>query len=246
VILLDNIFSHEMTVNYSDVDESDSLSNVGFLRMFQEVGAMHCDTNGYGPNNTATTHVAWIILNWRLKVFFRPRWNTKLKINTWTKTCEHLFSYRDFEMYDDCNNLVAIATSKWILLNCVERHVTRLTDDVEIKYNCVDKSVFNDKVNEKLKEPIDSINVLDYTICRRDIDTNHHVNNLNYLTYAYEALPEKIYNNSIFNNVEIMYKHEAKLNDKLTFSYSCINNSEHIVCIKNMNENTTNAIVKLY
>lgn len=240
---MDNIYTCKMVVNYSDVNENNQLSNFGILRMFQEIGALHSDFVGYGPNNTPDTNVAWIILNWKLQVFTRPKWNTKLKINTWTKTREHIFSYRDFEMFDENNNLVAIATSKWVLLNVIQKHITRITDDVEKKYNCLDKSVFDMKINEKLKEPLDSKNALEYIISRRDIDTNHHVNNLNYLLFAYEALPESVYVNSNFNNVEIMYKHEAKLGDKLIFAYANLNNS-HIVSIKN--ENTLNAIVKLY
>lgn len=242
---MNGMYTHFMIINYSDVDENNALSNVGILRMFQEVGAVHSDLVGYGPNNSPTTHVAWIILNWRLQVLSRPKWNTKLKINTWTNTCEHLFSYREFEMFDENNNLIAKATSKWILLNCLERHITKITEDVEKKYNCINKFVFENKLSEKLKEPIDAINVQNYTICRKDIDTNHHVNNLNYLLYAYEALPEKIYKNNNFNNVEIMYKHEAKLGDNLTFSYAT-NGNEHIVSIKNLEEKTLNAVVKLY
>ena len=68
---------------------------------------------------------------------------------------------------------------------------------------------------EKLKEPEISEITFDYIVQRRDVDTNHHVNNLHYLDYAYEALPNDVYINNDFKNVEIMYKHEAKLGDNI-------------------------------
>lgn len=243
---MNNIYTNLMTVNYSDVDENNVLSNVGILRMFQETGAVHCDLLGYGPNNTPSTHVAWIILNWKLKVFSRPKWNTKLTIKTWSKTHHNLFCYRNFEMYDDNDILVSVANSKWVLLDCIERHLTKITKEIEERFNCLDKPVFNEKTCEKLEEPINSKEILDYIICRRDIDTNHHVNNLNYLIYAYETLPKEVFENTKFSNVEIMYKHEAKLGDKLSFCYAEEENNEHVVTIKNKEENTINAIIKLY
>ncbi len=52
-------------------------------------------------------------------------------------------------------------------------------------------------------------NIYKYTAVRRDIDANHHVNNVNYLEFAYDALPEKI--NLNFENLEIFYKKQIKL-----------------------------------
>ena len=74
---------------------------------------------------------------------------------------------------------------------------------------------------------------MNYKVQRRDIDTNKHVNNLIYLDYAYEALPSEIYENYNFSNIEIMYKHEAKLGDTLSLFYTNTEENEHIITIKN-------------
>ena len=98
---------------------------------------------------------------------------------------------------------------------------------------------------EKLNEPENSTFITQYTVTRRDIDTNHHVNTLNYLDFANEALPEKIFFNSDFKNVEIMYKHEAKLGEKLNIFYAEQDNST-IITIKNEDNSKLHCIVKLY
>ena len=96
---------------------------------------------------------------------------------------------------------------------------------------------------EKLKEPENSKLISEYTVLKRDLDLNHHVNNLNYLDFAYEALPKE----SIvdFNHVEIMYKHESRLGDNLQLFYS-IENNYNIITIKTKNTNKLNCIIKLY
>ena len=92
-----DIYSHNLTINYSDVDENNQVTNKGLLRLLQEVAGIHCGLLGYGVNDTPKTGLAWILLNWKLKVFARPKTNTNLLIKTWTRKKTPLFVYRDFE-----------------------------------------------------------------------------------------------------------------------------------------------------
>ena len=165
-----DIYSHNLTINYSDVDENNQVTNKGLLRLLQEVAGIHCGLLGYGVNDTPKTGLAWILLNWKLKVFARPKTNTNLLIKTWTRKKTPLFVYRDFEIYDNAYNLVAIASSKWVLFNVNNKSISRVTDGVNEKYIQVNKEVFPEKFEEKIKEPLNSEFVLDYTVQRRDID----------------------------------------------------------------------------
>ena len=241
-----NIYSYDININFSDVDEDNQMTNKGILRLMQEVAGIRSGMLGYGVNDVPRTGLAWLILYWKLKVFTRPRTNTKLTVNTWTRSENPLFSYRDFEVYDENNTLVAIATSKWVLFDVNKKSITKIAGDVKEKYACIDKFAFNEKFSEKLRESENSEFIMDYVIQRRDIDTNHHVNNLYYLDYANEALPYEIFRNCKFSNVEIMYKHEAKLGDTVSLFYSSKSENEHIVTVKNKENGKINAIVKLY
>ena len=156
-----------------------------------------------------------------------------------------LFFTRDFEIFDESNNLIAIATSKWVLFDLKKGLLTKITNDFKAMYKEVDKHVFDNPVIEKLKEPENSQMVCEYKVQRRDIDTNHHVNNLIYLDLAYEILPDYILSNTNFKNVEIMYKHEAKFGETLHLFYAENNNSTFIT-IKNSDNDKIHCIIKLY
>ena len=241
-----SIFSQNLTINYSDVDSDNELTNKGILRLMQEVAGVHSGTLGYGINDILKTHLAWLILNWKLRVFYRPKTNTPITISTWVRSENPLFCYRDFEVLDSNNNLIAIASSKWILFNINKKGIIKLPIDVRRKYSYEECTVFTEEWNEKLKEPENLNFVISYKVQRRDIDTNKHVNNLFYLDYALEALPEEIYNSIKFSNVEIMYKHEAKLGDTLSLFYSELENNEYVITIKDKKNKKLHAIVKLY
>ena len=104
---------------------------------------------------------------------------------------------------------------------------------------------FNE-VNFELTVPETFTNTYTYTSERRDIDTNHQVNNLFYLDFAYSALPEEIYNNRFdLNNIEITYKKEIKLGDTIKCKYA-FENSKHIVVIFSEDEKTVHAVINLY
>lgn len=241
-----NIFTKKFEVSFSDINLNNELSNKGALRIMQEIAGLHSSSLGYGLNDSPKTGFAWLLLNWKLKVFSRPKWETTLTVNTWSKSMNPLFAYRDIEIYDDKNNLVAVGSSKWILFDINKKSLCKIPDEVKEKFTNVDKSVFEEKFNEKLKEPENSNFVYEYQIQRRDIDTNNHVNNLNYLDYAYQSLPEDIFFNINFSNVEIMYKHEAKLGDTISVFYSHTENDEYIVTIKDQERKKLHAIIKLY
>ena len=150
--------------------------------------------------------------------------------------------FRDFELYNSDGELCVVGTSKWTLFH-LDKGLIRLTSDILDNFTIENKNALEFDF-KKIKEPDNYLNVYEYTVSRSDIDINHHMHNLRYLDLAYETLPKNVYENNYFNNIEIMYKKECYLADKLKCFYSNIND-EHIVTIKSEDENTLHAIVKL-
>lgn len=70
------------------------------------------------------------------------------------------------------------------------------------------------------------------------------MHNLNYINLAYETLPENIYISEL-NNIEVMFKKQIKIRETVDCFYSCTDNT-NIITIKNKENNTVNAIVKIF
>lgn len=241
-----NLCSKSFEVTLPDVGEDNLITNKGFLRMFQEIGAIHSKMFGFGLNDAKKTGLFWIILNWKLKVLTRPKWNEKINVSTWCSNYTHIYFYREFKAYDEEGNVIAIATSKWILFDFNKSAVFKITNNFLENYcKTIDNTTFETKLVEKFKEPEKIEYICDYTILNRDIDSNHHVNNLNYLDFAYEAIFKKNIKNPNFNNVEIMYKHEAKIGENIKLFYSK-DEEINIITIKNSDDNRLHCIIKLY
>lgn len=125
------------------------------------------------------------------------------------------------------------------------KKIERITPKIVESFGLENRSVFNDSLDEKPTIPNNLTLNFTYTIQRRDIDTNGHVNNLHYIDYALETLPEDIYNSNEFDNIEIHYKKEIKYGETIKCYYSFENN-KHLITIKSEDDKTLHSIIKLY
>lgn len=240
------IFTYNYKIKYSDVGRDNKLTLKALTNILQESAISHSDQAGYGVNNISNTHLAWLLLNWKVKIFIHPHCNEELIVKTWPRTFDRLYSYRDFEVYDKESNLVAIASSKWFPIDTETKRIRKITPEISEAYGePVTNSVFDEPFKNKITVPEDLKLNFTYTTQRRDIDTNGHVNNLNYIDYALETLDEDIFNNTTFTNLEIVYKKEIKLKENIKCYYTFEDN-KHIVTIKSEDDSTIHAIVKFY
>lgn len=238
------MFEKEFLVEYTDIDKNNKLSYYGLLKWLQEIGCLHVSELEYGLDNVSKTGFVWILLNWKIKIFSRPSWKTTLHIKTWPSKIVHTICYRDYEILDKQGNRIAIATSNWVLFDIRTNRIARATPEITQKFTSNEGRVFDTEI-QKLNDPKTFENTFTYTILRKDIDTNNHVNNLNYITFALEALPEEVYNNTEFSNIEIMYKKQCMLGDTINCNYHKENENEHIITIKSHNNSILHTIIRL-
>ena len=66
---------------------------------------------------------------------------------------------------------------------------------------------------------------------RRDIDTNRHVNNIHYLDYALEALPQEVFDH-LPDTVEVVYRRQILLGAAIRCLYSVTEDGQHQVEIQ--------------
>jgi medium-chain acyl-[acyl-carrier-protein] hydrolase len=238
------IYKEKFKLGLKDIGKENKIKNKSILEILENIGAYHSDTVGYGVNEIPETNVSWILLDWNLKVINRPTYGQTLEIHTWGRGMNRFFTFRDYEIYDENNKLCAIATSKWTLIDVRTGKLARLTEDMINKYNPEEKSVFLEEM-DKIKIPKEFTSKIEYTVIRKDIDINKHMHNLYYLDLAYEALPEDVYEQRVFDNIRITYKKEIKLGDTVICYYTKKEDS-HIIVIKNKDSDILHAVIELY
>ncbi|MBQ3415646.1 MAG: hypothetical protein IJH39_09990 [Clostridia bacterium] len=242
------IFKEEFKIELEDIGKDKCFSNKALLKYLENIGADHSSQAGYGILDMERTKVSWILLDWKVRIFKREKYSKTIKINTWSRGSKRIYSYRDFEVFDENNNKIAIATSRWALINIDTGKIERISEDITEKYYPENEFVFEEAELEKRKEPEEFVNTIKYTVNRSDIDINNHMHNLNYLDLAYEALPQEIYEKDEFNNIRITYKKEIKLGEtvKCKYTFDKKQNDKHIVAITSEDDSKIHAIIEVY
>lgn len=205
------IYKENFKIGLKDIGKNNTIKNRAILEILENIGAYHSDKVKFGANETEETRTGWILLDWNLEVIKRPKYGQTLSVSTWGRDVKKFFTFRDFEIYDEEQNLCAIATSKWALIDIDNRKMVKLTEEIMNRYEPEEKTVFSEEKLGKLKVPNKFLSSIDYKVIRKDIDINNHMHNLYYLDLAYEAMPEEVYEKRPFDKVRITYKKEIKL-----------------------------------
>lgn len=240
-------FEHKFKIGLREIGLNNKLSNYGILAYLQDLATMHSDTVDYGVKDVFSKKQAWLLMDWQLEVKNRPAFNEDINIETYAVASNKpsFHCYRDFNLFDKNNNLIATATSKWVLFDSNINKIVKVDENIMNKFGSEGNSSVSEAKLKKLKERDLTRCTFEYTVNRADIDVNKHVNNLNYLKFAYEAIPEDLFFGEELNNLRIMYKHQIKLGDKIKCCYSFEDN-KHSIAIKSEDEKTLHAIVELW
>ena len=220
------------------------LLNRALLGYLEDIAGMHSNEAGFGLNDIEKTGYTWVLLNWKVRLFKRPIYGEKILIKTWARNYEKFYTFRDYQVFDANNNLIAIASTKWLLINAKTMKIEKISEEIISKYYPENISVFEGESEiNKIAPPKESSHYITYLVQRKDIDINNHMHNIYYLDLAYEALPEDIYQNCTFKNIEIMYKKEILVGKLVKCFYSFVDNC-HFISIKSEDENILHAIIK--
>lgn len=234
-------FTCTKSVSLSDIGQNLKITNRGFLNILQEAANLASSSVGHGVDDIETTGTTWVLLYWRLKILKRAKYNDTLTIKTWASFERKIYSIRSFEVYNENNDLIAIADSKWVFVDAKSHSILKITDEIIETYKSIDEKLFDTELKDKIKLPEEISENYCYTTMKRDLDANHHVNNVSYLDIAIEALPNDLINND-FENINIIYKKELQYKDTVSCYYKNEDN-KHFVYLYTKETNTLNGVV---
>ena len=228
-------------IGLGDIDFNNNLRIKSLLGFLEDAGGIHSNKVGYGLLDIPEKKRSWVLIAWKVKLFKRPHYAETLRIKTWSCSIEKLYAIRDFEIYNENNEKIGIATSKWVCFDTDKMTFIRIEKELIDAYGVEKEKVFEDDI-EKLKEPSSYISSCSIKITKNLIDVNRHVHNLNYIDFASQLYPYEVMEEA--TNIEVMYKKEIKENETIKCFYG-IEDDNHYVVIKSEDEKIIHAIIKL-
>lgn len=231
------IYTTKERVIVEDIGKDFKMNNRSFLRILQEAANRASADVGYGITDIEKNKTSWVLLYWRIKILKRARYNDELTIQTWASFTKNIYSIRSFKVYLG-DELIAIADSKWVFVDAYKHSILKIPDDIMKTYGKVEDRVFEDEFKDKFKFSDDLKEDFSYKTMRRDLDVNHHVNNIAYLDIASELLSEELLLNA--TEIAVVYKKEIAYGDTVSCFYK-----DDTIYLFNKEKNILNGVIKI-
>lgn len=202
------IYEFSGRVRYSEVDENAKLTLKGLVNYFQDVSTFHSEHLGVGLDYLGKKHQAWILSSWQIVIDRLPMLCEEVTSQTWSYEIKGFYGRRNFALLDGAGNKTAWANSVWVLLDTQEQRPVRPSADMVEKYG-TETRLDMDYAPRKIAIPEGGVREESFAIGKHFLDTNHHVNNGQYIAMAEEYLPAGF----SVRQVRAEYKKQAKLHD---------------------------------
>lgn len=240
------VIERKYQIKHIDTGMDLKMSNRAFLSYLEDIASFHGNTIGASALNIEETRLTWIIMGWHVEIYQRPKFLDEITIRTWsTGSYKKIYSFRDFEVFNSNGDLIAKASSKWILYNIDKQMPIRIPEELAEKFKPENSYVFGKQDVCTLKENQHKGEITYvHNVQKRDIDVNMHVHNVFYLDFANEALPMEVYKNVAFDKFDIIYKKQFVYGEKITCRLLSENDSSFVTLLDD--DNITHAYLKLY
>ena len=200
-------FKKEYMIPYFHTDKDGYLRFPNILAYMAETSSWHSDSIGAGIKHLMERNLGWMLNRWEVKVYTYPRAKDNITIVTWTSGFNKFYATREFSLEDDKGNLLAKATTQWILIDMKKKRPVRIPPDFIDRYKRVEEYNFKEFTNFNIT--VDDLGMTsDFTVRRSDIDNNNHVNNTKYVDWIIEDMPDSIFENERIEEFSIIYKKE--------------------------------------
>jgi acyl-ACP thioesterase len=183
------MYTWESRVRFSEIGEDKRLTLDSILNYFQDSSTFHSEDIGNGMEVVEGLKRVWVLSSWQIVVNEYPKIGEHIKLGTWPYDFNRFFGGRNFIMYGDDGRVLAYANSLWTYLNSENGRPVRVEDEIVSRYQLEPKYDM-DYADRKiaLSEEMTAQNAFPVEVYH--LDTNHHVNNGQYVKMAGAYLPQ--------------------------------------------------------
>lgn len=209
-------YSFSGRVRYSEIGENGLLTLPGILNYFQDCSTFQSEEVGLGIDILKEWKRIWVLSAWQVVVDRYPYMGERIKTSTWAYGFRGFMGFRNFTMETEGGERLAYANTFWTYIDAENGLPVRLeakdTDAYRGKDGKMESKLDMEYAPRKIVLPEDYEQQDSFAVQKHHLDTNHHVNNGQYIAWAQEYLPEGFR----IRQMRADYRIQARLHDEVT------------------------------
>lgn len=208
------MYEYKIRIGFSDCDINKTFALTSLIDAFQDCSTFQSEDLGVGFDVLTQHNVVWVINYWELNIYRLPKLCDYVTVGTYPYAFKGCFGFRNFYMKDDKNEYIVKANSMWTLVDTLSSRPSRAPQFISQAYELEEKLDMTYNPRKVLIPETDDVLTLEKDpihIQLHHLDSNHHVNNGQYVKLAMSALGEE----ENISSLRIDYRKQAHLGDTI-------------------------------
>jgi medium-chain acyl-[acyl-carrier-protein] hydrolase len=220
------IYTERFKVRVQEIDHNKKLQAPELVRLMQEASMQHTIALKASVWDLEAEQVSWVLVKKELHFERFPGWGEEITVVTYPSGLDRFLTYRDYKVLDTEGKTLATAATTWTLMHTAERRIVRIPE----RFNALVTDIPGTLPRAFDKLPIPdgpSIHSEYFKIGFFHLDWNGHTNNVHFIRFMLESMPDDILFGKVLRSFRIQYKQEALLHDQLESSVTPAGNDHY-------------------
>lgn len=180
------------------------------LNLLEDAAFTHCDDSHWSVYRLVSEGYGWVLLRGGLEMSRYPAYGSPFTIETWFSAAKRFYGSREYRVKSGSGETLGWARSLWLFYSLERRRPVPIFDEIIERWAPDGTQAGPMDLGEVGFPEVPEIpHSPSFEVRRSDIDTNGHVNNVNYLAWALEALPPATRAGSFLSSIRGQFKREV-------------------------------------
>lgn len=209
----DNYFDKQFELRYFEMNTLGMATPSVMLALLEETAADHCHSINHSLFDLLDQNVGWVLVSGIVQIDRYPSYKEKITIRTWLSSYSSIKGYRENIIFDEQQNIIGKAKGLWVFFDIEKRKPMPIFDAIKEKWSYFSEESIIKNIKQKIA-PLETANYIEkFKVNRFDTDTNKHVNNIKYLQWVIESIPEDLVDNHYLHLIDGRFIAEAQYGD---------------------------------
>ncbi len=234
-----NYYEKRFELRYFEMNKFGEALSTTVLTLLEETAADHCYSIDHSLYDLEKQNIGWVLLSGVMKMERYPKYKEKITIRTWLSSYSLVKGFRENIIYDEQGKIIGVAKGQWVFFDILRRRPIRIFDDIKEKWSFYPEECIQYDIKKKLEVIDTGQYIKEFKINRFDVDTNQHVNNIRYLQWMMESIPNEVNDNYYLHAIDGRFIAEAQYGDTIkSFTERDISNNSFTHSIKTQDNDT--------
>ena len=198
----DVYFDKSFELRYFEMNEFGVSSPTTILTLLEETAAEHCYSIDHSLYQLADKNIGWVLVSGIIQMDRYPKYKEKITIRTWLSEYSSIKGYRENIIFDEDKNIIGRARGLWIFFDIERRRPTRIFEEIKERWSESHEIALEANISKKIQPIEKTDNQLSFKVNRYDTDMIRHVNNIRYLQWVVESIPDEIVDNYYLYSID--------------------------------------------